>query len=1023
MRLPLPVLLIALLLPAPAPAATWLAGEMTGAGPHPRGLVTPESLEMLRDRVEREPYSALLARIEGLASREVDLDDHEIGPERRKAETARAAAWLFVLDRRTSAGGLVVPFDDPAERQALGDKSVELLLSMYRESRAGGLASFTLDIHTAQELHLWADTLDLLLGAETDVLGDDRGDAIQGVADLAADLYADFEIENWYTTRALVNNHRSKSASALGLAAIALNGLDWQVPEGLDDGRYEVEDWVDFAVRYVDFVQRDILTDTDGGIMEAGGYLVYAGIEHHPFTWVWSRYTGAAPWVIEPKADRPPYYLTGAAEPYTVPDLWTDPWLERQLLWAVRTMLPDGSFPPFDDCTPSARLYWGAFANDDFARPGLYRWMWELNGRPVSGSVDSSAFVVAALDDSIAPVSPEEAGLSPSAVLPRAGQAVFRSDWSEDAVFALFLAEHGNAAGNSQTRWGEYVDGTAGHEHPDALSFVLHAGGEALLIDSGYLGWDEHGDVNGAENHSLVLVDGAGPPGPRLVLPLIEVDDDGEITLLEPEREGGWSVRLDDDGRPEGMGWMVSSDLETPGVATAALFTTFQGQGPFTEHSRRVTFLLDRFFVLHDALLSREDPPEEHIFTHLLHTHCGGDSDGTLEELDGGVLCTREGARLRAIVLSPEAELEQEVTEAVHDEGSWERRTHGVLETSLTGMAGEEVHFLSLLLPESATGGGYPEALVEVADCPGACASWSMDEVDCEAWDETLRLVFSPGGTALVEAASGAFCNDGELLAGTFAGLPEDPDSLLVASFELDGEGGVTGWEVARLAGDADRQLDLPAVLGTEPDGACAWVEEAGRWRLDAPVPSRVRTAAQARPVVASAILQGLEPGHPATVITGEATTLDASGSCGRSGPLSWSWELEERPELSAVEIPADAAGATLGIVADLPGLYRLRVRVEGADGSDEAVVELEATGEAAPLPEPVEPEPEPETGCGCAARLGDAGGGAAWVVGLVVAARWRRRSSSAPPALRDGDEDGGPSGWGKGDGGTETGV
>ena len=43
---------------------------------------------------------------------------------------------------------------------------------------------------------------------------------MQAVADLAADFYADFNITNWLYTRSLLNNHRTKSAGALGLALL-----------------------------------------------------------------------------------------------------------------------------------------------------------------------------------------------------------------------------------------------------------------------------------------------------------------------------------------------------------------------------------------------------------------------------------------------------------------------------------------------------------------------------------------------------------------------------------------------------------------------------------------------------------------------------------------------------------------------------------------------------------------------------------------------------------------------------------
>ncbi len=317
----------ALSVPHRAAAETWLVGEMDDAGERPRTLFGADDIPGLQDRVEREPYLGQLTRLAAMAEWELDPEDHGIDAEQAKANAARAAAFLVLLDRTVEDGAVVAP--DDTQREALAERATAYLLAMYTVSRAKGLVDFTEDIHTAQELHLWADTLDWLIAADV-LAGDERAQAAQNVADLAADFYADFEISNWVATRALVNNHRSKSAAALGLAAIALNGEDFD--PSVVDGRYDPALWVDFAVRYTDFVLRDVLLDRDGGIQEGGGYVVYSGIDHVPFLWAWHRYTAAAPYTVEWDEALPPYYVTGATEPYTEPDLWTDPRLERHQL-------------------------------------------------------------------------------------------------------------------------------------------------------------------------------------------------------------------------------------------------------------------------------------------------------------------------------------------------------------------------------------------------------------------------------------------------------------------------------------------------------------------------------------------------------------------------------------------------------------------------------------------------------------------------------------------------------------------
>jgi hypothetical protein len=961
LRAGLALVLALAVLSAPARADTWLAGDMQDAGPHPRSLLDPDLLPVLQERVQREPYKTLLARIDSVARQQQPLDVHDISTERARAATARAAAWLFVLDREVGGDGEVGPFDAD-ERRAMGDKAAELLLTMKTESRSGGLATGILDIHSAQELHLWADTLDLLLGADVDALEGDRAAAVQGVADLAADLYSDFHGDNWYATRPLVNNHRSKSASAIGIAALVLNGESWLTPDDVEDERYEAARWIDFGLRGVDLVQRDLLSDEDGGNMEGGGYLDYAGIEHFPFLWAWSRITERASWTLPPPGLGPPWLITGQTEPYDLPDLWTSPWLARQLRWAVSTLEPDGEAPPFDDSTPGSRLFWGAFANSDFEDAPAFRHAWERLGMPSWGSVNSSAFLVAAFDDSVAAASPEELGWAPSSVHPRAGQVLLRSGWDDDATWLLLLAEHGKAMGWSQSRWGEYIDGAAGHEHPDGLSFMLSAYGEDLLIDSGYLGWEQHELVNNADNHSLVLVNGAGPAGPRMVVPLVQEGAAGELVPIDPQVEGGWSVDPGDDGLPDGSTWLLQGHIDVPGVSLARAVTRFSVDAPLTEHQREVVFLADRFFVLRDELQTQSDVPVE--YTHSLHSHCGGDSDGDLELLDDGARCTRGDASLRLAVVDPPLGTPS-TREAVHDERFWQQRTHAAVEWGIPSSPLDDslvgASFTTLLVPEATT------APVLWQDAEATGRRWGDDELECVVSWGGDALTAPDGTPLLAPEGQAAWCGSSGSLAGHARSTTEQ-----LFSFTFDDAGAVDSWQVRRLGADSD-PLGLPAVPGQQPDGACGWTEANGQWLVDSPVPGRLATAYQARPVVASLALPARPSPEPAWFPTWATVELSAASSCARSGEeLDFTWTLVQRPELSQAVLPAGDDGNLL--VVDFPGLYRVRILVRGASGEDEAELDFEVVGEPVSLPDPTEDPPAsepPVEGCGCDEQSG----------------------------------------------------
>jgi len=985
-----PVLLV---LAFPASAEPWLVGEMVEAGPHPRTVIHEGELATVHDRLGREPYRTLLSSIVSWAATEGDLDDHGIDAEESKANAARAAAWLFYADRTVDADGAPVPFADEAARRDMGDKAATYLLSMYTVSRAKGLIEFTDDIHTAQELHLWAETLDLLLGADLDVLGADREAAIQGVADLAADLYADFNLTNWIACRVLINNHRSKTASALGIAAIVLNGETFEDTAG--DGRYDPAAWIDFAVRNVDFVLRDILTDPDGGYMEGGGYLGYSAIDHAGFEWAWHRYTGGASYVATFDEPVPPYYVLGATEPYVIPNLWDDDAVQRQLEWGVRVMLPDGTFPPADDSTPGSRLFWGAFVGAEFEHAGLFRWAWERGGQSAGGSVDTAPLILAAYDDGIPAVTPEAAGFTRHQVLPRAGQVVFRSGWGTDDVCAVMQCEHGRAAALAQTRWGQFIDGAAGHEHPDPLSVMLYAGGEPLIIDSGYLGWDDHAAVWDPTHHNIVLVDGEGPAMPYLSVPPLGIGTDGELVLLDYTVEGGY-VAPDD-----GQAYLLASDVGSEAVAYADAVTRYRILTPTTDLWRRAVLLGDRFLVLHDRVELAEDDGASHTFTHTLHTNCGGDSGGEYAQTDQVATCGRDGARLRIAVLSPGA-TEQTTREDVHDAGFWARRTHTVLETSVEATGDERVEFLSLLLPEPAAGDGYDEVDLAVTGCAGACGSWEVGGTWCEAWLGETREISTPDGTAIVEADSGAYCMDETTLAG-WSSVAEIGAELSLSA-QLTGDGAVADWRVAVHALDGDRGvLHLPAPPERQPDGACSFAEDGGGgWEVEIAAPSVVETTASARDVVAVARIEGLSLDEPAVIGLGATVRLDGSGSCGPGVEnATHVWALVTRPELSHAELAGDAASVEM--VPDLPGLYRAELTVTSEDSRDTAHVEFEVEGEvdlvddggddddsAAPADEDAPAYNANPAGCGC--RVASRRGGSLALFGcILMGAAWRR--------------------------------
>ncbi len=156
--------------------------------------------------------------------------------------------------------------------------------------------------------------------------------------------------------------------------------------------------------------------------------------------------------------------------------------------WSVRSRLPDGRRPNFDDA------HLGYFPSHAVPDP-VMRWDWEHfadRGHWGLDVVESIAF--------FPPLEPQAPPWEPSVVFRQGGDVIFRTDWGPEASMLVLRAESGKARANS-----------GGHEHPDNLSFLYVAKGKMALIDSGYINYDEHHRVNKAENHNVVLIDGKGP--------------------------------------------------------------------------------------------------------------------------------------------------------------------------------------------------------------------------------------------------------------------------------------------------------------------------------------------------------------------------------------------------------------------------------------------------------------------------------------------------------------------------------
>jgi len=899
----------------------------------PRTLMRPGDVELVQSRLDREPYLGLLRRVQSQADRDDPLDDHSVSMEQRRFNTAKCAAFLHAIDRYWD-GSAAVPFATPADREAMGQKAEAILLALNIETRLTDINTSQLDIHVAQELHGYSVAYDLLM-ASGFVFGAGDQEAIERrIWLVAADLHDAYERRFKGVADGGNENHATKTAAGLGLAAIALNGVnepaDW--PAELPfSGPAE---WIELALERTDRVLAFGLTDLDGGYTEAGVYHRYSAINHLPWMRSLHRYTDGREL---------------QARGVLYPDFWTDPAIVAQLDWLVRIRVPDGTIPPHDDCTPDSTYIWGTVT--ELPHGPLYRWAWEESRRPydAGGSVEQACDSLVIFDDAIVPEPPP---WEPSQFLEHAGIAIFRSGWDANATYFAVQAEHGAAAGYCHRRWGLTMEGCGGHDHNDPGSFMLWFNGGWLALDAGYLGWPDHNKVNNDHNHNIVLVDGKGPKKSYLKAPDFYVDENGELQTV-PGKEGGYMPGGD------GVAYLRRS-FDHGSFAFAEVETSYFKQVPETRIVRRFVWYKpwDAFFVFDRVEVLETDAggvrTQADLSVHL-HGNAGGDTGGSFQLLDGhgAEWITPEGNGLQAYFGSTHGAPAIGEGTDVHDAGHWVEKTHA---TATATKHGSKVDFVTALVT-AAPGGEWPVATVESTEEAGIegqrGASVRLERAGGEAIlattgvDPFLAPESSERASIGVSPAPGA----PPYFADTFTLVRTDGQwslrPVILAVESLDDP--VTGYAVGGPGGIGLESSLTPGSLS----GLCGASREdvAGESVLVIALPavphafSVTAAAGNSTPVAATTMrLQG----H-----VDSALDLDATPSCDADGEaLTYLWEVLRAPWSSTAQ-PVDPAAAQTRFTPDRYGDYRLQLTVSDGTASDSVEVIVHA--------DPALPEPEIE--------------------------------------------------------------
>ncbi|MDO7874125.1 heparinase II/III family protein [Hymenobacter sp. ASUV-10] len=544
------------------------AGAAVG---YPRTLLTAAELPAVRAALAAPVAANLYAGLYAETAAAPPTDNSSTSGRRARATFAKNAAFVALLNRRPAAGGAPETLP-PAERDSLRARVTRLLATLNPQVEPfitpPATSSYDQWQWRSKELMDYLTAYDLLRGAgapaEALAAGQARLQAFAGNLQRAATAPY-LNISSFTFFGQIKNNHALMTAAALGLAAVVLNET------GSADAAQQPQAWLNTGLYHLDNVLwEDARRQSDpaavAGYAEGPYYFKYAFLNCLPF------FRALGNFLPDTTLS-----CTVGATTRRIRHPFHDPRYDRLYEWITTIMMPDGRFPALEDSYIDMGMPELALTGkSQYLRPlalskletsqlnTLTRQLRDL-------TVDMRAAYLAA---NLPPGPPASPALLTA--LPASGNLVFRSGADSLATYLHLYGKSGAAQANA-----------GGHSQADASSFVLHAYGQLLALDPGYLSYASRGTVGQAPNHNLVLVDGAGPA-------------------------------IGTAGSANDAPATVQALAHTPGLAYGEVQTTYQG----TQLSRRALAVRGQYFVLHDVLTA----PTAHAYTWQLHGYGTADA-------------------------------------------------------------------------------------------------------------------------------------------------------------------------------------------------------------------------------------------------------------------------------------------------------------------------------------------------------------------------------------------------------------
>jgi hypothetical protein len=632
-------------------------------GVYPRLVMCPNEVEVARARLQTWPYRGMFERVKVEARRPLlsPTATYTNETEGRNASVAKHAALVALLegDRFMAARAI--------------DAITRLQSNWTFGTSLGSADRFIRIVGFLQDA---LEGFDLIMGGGF-ATRTQRSRMEQALGDIAGKLH-----EMWVTgsghliVKVTQNNYNTKLSTTLGLAALMLDS---------DERR---EKWLRFAATesnrfYGDGVaDANLYLSAEGVCKEPPAYFNFGGRAAMPFAILYEYMVGPGATYDN---DCSISVVGCKREALTVDGILRSPLFRRAYEWMARIQQPDGRRPSIDEgCTtdsPPGGALWPYVTGGGGGELPLWDFVFASRGDAIHDP-RWAGYLLARADLARAPTA---VPLRATQLLERSGQVIFRSGWSEDAIWAAVLGESG-------------LMRSAVHNHADATSFQLYAFGEPLALDTGYFeppnmdSYTGRQMTVGPEAHNLILVDGKGAPSPGLY--------------------GAGDVEA-----------TIRGSFDADGLDYAEVHATYR-QVAFT---RGVLFASERYLVIADAL----EAGAAHAYTWRLHGFGGGSSIrqnyevGTLALGSDGAVWTRSLAKLKLVLDATTGRPAFTSGTFPHEFTSGWEGYHGYADGVIKTRAGAgDAGFLAVVFPQRAAL-AFPKVAIQEALDGVACISVS----------------------------------------------------------------------------------------------------------------------------------------------------------------------------------------------------------------------------------------------------------------------------------------------------------